>query len=213
MRRPHLSGPKYASQKRSGLKTQFSIHERLNGGSANGGLRPLCAICAQSSTIVHFCGFSGPLSKGIFRHEMTTIVGNRGQLWTSALSPHWQSPHLDFPDQYTIFVLEFAGPLVSKRGFDPQYVSVFDRYAASTCNLLDMFRFSFNTKFGKDKKPIKIRPATQNTQRIEISIRNATWRKRSGSGLLRARFSEQFLEWLPELWEATWSGKNKPGFF
>ena len=47
-----------------------------------------------------------------------------------------------------------------------------------------MFRFNFNTKFGKDKKPIKIRPATQNTQRVEISIRNATRRKRSGSGPL-----------------------------
>ena len=57
--------------------------------------------------------------------------------------------------QYAIFVLEFAGPLVSKRGFDPQYVSVFDGYAASTRNLLDMSKFNFNTKFGKDKKPTK----------------------------------------------------------
>ena len=46
--------------------------------------------------------------------------------------------------------------------------------------------WNFNTKFGKDKKPIKIRPATQNTQRVEISIRNATRRKRSGSGPLRS---------------------------
>ena len=53
--------------------------------------------------------------------------------------------------QHAIFVLELAGPLVSKRGFDPQNASVFDRYAASTRSLLDMFRFSFNTKFGKDK--------------------------------------------------------------
>ena len=29
---------------------------------------------------------------------MTTIVGNRGQLWTSTLSPHLLSPHLDFPE-------------------------------------------------------------------------------------------------------------------
>ena len=29
----------------------------------------------------------GPLSKGNFRRKMTTIVGNRGQLWTSTLSP------------------------------------------------------------------------------------------------------------------------------
>ena len=86
--------------------------------------------------------------------------------------------------QYAIFVLEFAGPLVSKRGFHPQYVSIFDRCAASTRSLLDMFRFSFDTKFGKDKKPIKIR---QNTQRVEISIRNATRRKRRGSGPLRLK--------------------------
>ena len=29
---------------------------------------------------------------------MTTIVCNRGQLWTSILSHHLLSPHLDFPD-------------------------------------------------------------------------------------------------------------------
>ena len=49
-------------------------------GLSNGGLRPLSAICAQLSTIVHFCGLFGPLFKGNFRHKMTTIVGNRGQL-------------------------------------------------------------------------------------------------------------------------------------
>ena len=63
-------------------------------GLSNGGLRPLSATCAQLSTIVHFCGLFGPLSKGNFRHKMTTIVGNRGQLWTSTLSPHLESPHL-----------------------------------------------------------------------------------------------------------------------
>ena len=79
------------------------IREILSGkskwGLSNGGLRPHSAICAQLSTIVHFCGLFGPLSKGNFRHRMTTIVGNRGQLWTSALSPHLLSPHLDFPDK------------------------------------------------------------------------------------------------------------------
>ena len=29
---------------------------------------------------------------------MTTIIGNRGQLCTSTLSPHFLSPHLDFPN-------------------------------------------------------------------------------------------------------------------
>ena len=47
---------------------------------------------------MHFCGLFGPLSKRNFHHEVTTIVGNRGQLWTSTLSPHLLSPHLDFPE-------------------------------------------------------------------------------------------------------------------
>ena len=71
-------------------------------GLSNGGLRPLSGICAQSSTIVRFCGLFGPLSKGNFRRKMTTIVGNRGQLWTSTLSPHLESPHLDFPDKFCL---------------------------------------------------------------------------------------------------------------
>ena len=108
--------------------------------------------------------------------------------------------------QYAMFVLEFAGPVVSKRGFDPQYASVFDRYAASTRSLLDMFRFNFNTKFGKDKKPIKIRPATQNTQRVEISIRNATRRKRSGSGPLSRKRKMAHLVAKVPLWEGTSKG-------
>ena len=29
---------------------------------------------------------------------MTTIIGNRGQLWTSTLSPHLLGPHLDIPE-------------------------------------------------------------------------------------------------------------------
>ena len=58
-------------------------------GLSNGSLWPLSAICAQSSTIVPFvCGLWGPISKGNSHHKMTTIVGNRGQLWTSTLSPH-----------------------------------------------------------------------------------------------------------------------------
>ena len=65
------------------------------------------AICAQSSTIVHFCGPFGPLSKGNFRRKMTTIVvGNRGQLWTSNFSPHLLSPHLDFPEMVWSFVAQ-----------------------------------------------------------------------------------------------------------
>ena len=29
---------------------------------------------------------------------MTTSMGNRGQLWTSTLSPHLLSPRVDFPE-------------------------------------------------------------------------------------------------------------------
>ena len=42
-------------------------------------------------TIGHNCALLWhvwALSKGNFRHKMTTIVGNRGQLWISTLSPH-----------------------------------------------------------------------------------------------------------------------------
>ena len=53
-------------------------------------LRTIVYNCAQ------ICGLFGFPSKGNLRHEMTTIVGNRGQLWTSTLSPYLQSPHLDF---------------------------------------------------------------------------------------------------------------------
>ena len=43
--------------------------------------------------------FLGPLCTGNFRHKMTTIIGNRGQLWTRSLRPHLLSPHLDLPDR------------------------------------------------------------------------------------------------------------------
>ena len=61
-------------------------------GASNEGLRPLSAICAQSSTVVHCCGRFGPLSKGNFRHKMTTIVGNRGQLCTSTFHKYLKPP-------------------------------------------------------------------------------------------------------------------------
>ena len=84
--------------KRTTCRSWAFVSGKSKWGLSNGSLRPLSAICAQSSTIVHFCGLFGPLSKGNFRRKMTTIVGNRGQLWTSTLSPHLESPHLDFPD-------------------------------------------------------------------------------------------------------------------
>ena len=82
------------SQNSSEFVTPWLVSGKPKQGLSNGALRPLSAICAQSSTIVHFCGPFEPLSKGNFCGEMTTIVGNRGQLCTSTWSPHLLSPHL-----------------------------------------------------------------------------------------------------------------------
>ena len=68
----------------------------------------LKATLCNLRTIVYNCALLwpfGPLSEGKFRREMTTIVGNRGQLWTSILSPHLLSPHVDFPDRFGSMVL------------------------------------------------------------------------------------------------------------
>ena len=96
-------------------------------------------------------------------------------------------------------MLEFGGPARFETRIRPAICySVFDRYAASTRSLLGMFRFSFNTKLGKDKEPIKIRPATQNTQRVEISIRNASaaafWGFREGVFQKMPALEGQFLK-------------------
>ena len=53
-------------------------------GLSNGGSRPLSAICAHVYNCVLMLPFWA-LSKRNFRHKMTTIVGYRGQLWTSTL--------------------------------------------------------------------------------------------------------------------------------
>ena len=65
----------------------------------------LKATLCNSRTIVYNCALLWPfwdpfgsLSKENLSCKMTTIVGNRGQLWTSTLSPHLLSPHLDFPE-------------------------------------------------------------------------------------------------------------------
>ena len=59
----------------------------------------LKATLGNLRTIVYNCAllwpFWAPFS-GAIRRKMMTIVGNRGQLWTSLLSPHLLSPHLDF---------------------------------------------------------------------------------------------------------------------
>ena len=72
------------------------FRESLNGGSQMGALK------WGLNTIVRFCGLFGPISQRKFRRKMTTIVGNRGQFWTSALSPHLLNPHLDFPDNFRL---------------------------------------------------------------------------------------------------------------
>ena len=71
-------------------KGRFRKRVVLKWGLSNGGLRPLSAIRVLS--IVHFCGLFGPLFKRNFRCKMSTIVGNRGQLCTSTLSPYLLSP-------------------------------------------------------------------------------------------------------------------------
>ena len=47
---------------------------------------------------------------------MTTIVGNHGQLWTSTLSPHLLSPHLDFP--------KFCGSEKNPAKFPPNFPQI-----------------------------------------------------------------------------------------
>ena len=55
--------------------TDSTPHSRRSDkwGLSNGGLRPLSAICAQSSTTVYFCGL-GPLLSGTFCRQSWTIV-------------------------------------------------------------------------------------------------------------------------------------------
>ena len=80
------------------LQWEIAILGKSKWGLSNGGFK---ATLCNLHTIVHICALLwpfGPLSKGNFCHKMTTMVGNRGQLRTSTLSPHLQSPHLDFPD-------------------------------------------------------------------------------------------------------------------
>ena len=65
---------------------------KSKGGLSNGGLRPLSAICAQSSTIVHFCGLFGSLSKGGLSSQNDE---NRRQSWTivdECLKPPFGKP-------------------------------------------------------------------------------------------------------------------------
>ena len=61
---------------------------------------------------------------------MTTIVGNRGQLWTSTLSPHLESPHLDFPDFLFLGPEEIKEPQVE--GSRSYQSSVTPRFRATT---------------------------------------------------------------------------------
>ena len=72
----------------------------------------LKATLCNLRTIVHNCAllwaFRRPFLRGFFRHKMMTIVGNRGQLWTSALSPHLQSPHFRLSRGLSVHDLVFS---------------------------------------------------------------------------------------------------------
>ena len=48
------------------IRNGFAKFGKVKMGVSNGGLRPLSAICAQSSTIVHFCALLGPFVRGTF---------------------------------------------------------------------------------------------------------------------------------------------------
>ena len=81
------------------LSNQFPVYQQGELGKSKWGLK---ATLRNSRTIVYNCALLWPfwaLSKGNFRHKMSTIVGNRGQLWTRTLSPHLQNPLLDFPER------------------------------------------------------------------------------------------------------------------
>ena len=59
---------------------------------------PLLGVATPSGASLQApleCSILAPYTcEGNFHSKMTTIVGNRGQLLTSTLSPHLQSPHL-----------------------------------------------------------------------------------------------------------------------
>ena len=56
-------------------------------GALKWGLKATLQFAHNLLQLSTFWAFLGPVSKGNFRRKMTTIVGNRGQLWTSTLSP------------------------------------------------------------------------------------------------------------------------------
>ena len=79
----------------------FKFLGKSKWGLSNGGLTPLSVHNRlQSCTLVAFC-------KGTFRRKMTTILGNRGQLWTSTLSPILLSPHLAYSPEFCVWFLWF----------------------------------------------------------------------------------------------------------
>ena len=96
----HFRNPSKSSQFsnckwRIAMSAAGEISGKSKWGLSNGGLRPLSLSLQFVHNRVQLCTFVA-FRTGNFRHKMTTILGNRGQLWTSTLSPHLQSPHLDF---------------------------------------------------------------------------------------------------------------------
>ena len=63
----------------------------LRDGGSQGQSRQFVRNRLQLWTVVPFC-------KGNSRGKMRTNDRDCGRLWTSTLSPHLLSPHLDFPD-------------------------------------------------------------------------------------------------------------------
>ena len=62
----------------------------------------VCNSCTIVCKCAHLWPF-GPFRKGNFRRRMTAIVGNCGQLRTSALSPYLRAPNWTFPSEFRVF--------------------------------------------------------------------------------------------------------------
>ena len=84
---------------RKSAKNFAKISGKSKWGLSNGGLRPLSAICAQSSTIVHFCGLLGPFLRGELSSQNDD---NCRQSWTIVdkyLKPPFAKPPFRLSEQ------------------------------------------------------------------------------------------------------------------
>ena len=69
------------------LANAFAFMGKVQMGALKWGIKKATLCNPRPSAIMHICGLLGPLFEGNFRPKKMTIVGNRGQLRTSTLSP------------------------------------------------------------------------------------------------------------------------------